>query len=533
MTFGRWLRLTITAAMALAAGAAFGQLGEPERDVPEGEGAAAAPPVLVGAVEGAIGPATLRHVERLVEQAAEQGAAALVLRLDTPGGLTDATRDIIAEILGSPVPVIGWVAPPGAHAASAGTYILYATHLAAMAPGTNIGAATPVQLGGTPGMPGAPERPEPDREAGDKEGEGQAGDAEGGEQTRGEEADGGETDGEEASGDETGGRDPERRLAGADAMSAKVTNDAVAFIRSLAERRGRNADWAERAVRQAASISAESAAEEGVVELVAEQLDDLLDKADGRTVTVLGDERVLATAEAPVEFVEAGAITRLLGVISNPNLALVLMMIGIYGIIFEFMNPGTVVPGVVGAICLTLGLYALNQLPLDYAGLALIILGVAFMVAEAISPSFGVLGFGGLVAFVLGSAMLIDTDVPAFQISWWLIAAMAALSGAVLILLLGVSWRAYARAPARTQPMQGVPAEVIDWADGAGHVHAAGERWSAVGPADLAPGEHVRVETRDGLTLKVARGTAQGTAQGAAQGRADAPADEGRDGWSR
>ncbi len=238
-------------------------------------------------------------------------------------------------------------------------------------------------------------------------------------------------------------------------------------------------------------------------------------------MTVLGDERVLETASAPVEVIEVGAVTRLLAVISNPNVALVLMMIGIYGLIFEFMNPGLVGPGVIGAICLTLGLYALNQLPLDYAGLALIGLGLAFMVAEALSPSFGVLGFGGLIAFVLGSAMLVDTDVPAYQISWWLIAAMAAVSGVVLILLLGVSWRAYRHAPTSREPMLGIAAEVIDWSGGTGHVHVAGERWNATGPADLSPGETVRVEAMDGLTLTVTRG------------RADPVRREGNEVWSR
>ena len=513
MTFGPWFRRTIVAAaaLALAAGAGYGQVGGPQGANPPASPVAASP-VLVGAIEGAIGPATVRHVERLVEEAGERRAEALVLRLDTPGGLTDATREIIEEILGSPVPVIGWVAPPGAHAASAGTYILYATHLAAMAPATNIGAATPVQLGGAPGLPGPAEPAEGPRD----------GPRDGPTNEPAEEPAGQDGEAGDGAPEPEPRREPERApLSGSGAMSAKATNDAVAFIRSLAELRGRNADWAERAVREAASISAEAAAAEGVIELVAEELGGLLDAADGRTVTVLGEERVLRTASAPVEFIEAGAITRLLAIISNPNVALVLMMIGIYGLIFEFLNPGLVGPGVIGAICLTVGLYALNQLPLDYAGLALIGLGVAFMVAEALSPSFGVLGFGGLAAFVLGSAMLVDTDVPAYQISWWLIAAMAAVSGAVLILLLGVSWRAYRHAPASTAPMQGVPAEVIDWSNGTGHVHAAGERWNATGPADLRPGETVRVEAMDGLTLTVARG------------RADRPAGEGREGWSR
>jgi membrane-bound serine protease (ClpP class) len=468
MTLGRWSCRAFFAAAALAAAAGVG-FGQGDGTGP----AEAAPLVLVGAVEGAIGPATVRHVERLVETATERRAEALVVRLNTPGGLTDSTRDIIAAILGSTVPVIGWVAPPGAHAASAGTYVLYATHLAAMAPGTNIGAATPVQLGGAPGLP-EPGRPTaPDEPEAAPEGE------------------------EE--------RAPAGPLGGGGAMSAKVTNDAVAFIRSLAEMRGRNAEWAERAVREAATLSAEAAAAEGVVEIVAEDIDGLLGKADGRTVMVPGHERVLETASAQVEFLEVGPVTRLLAVISNPNVALVLMMIGIYGLIFEFMNPGLVGPGVIGAISLTLGLFALNQLPLDYAGLALIGLGLAFMVAEAVSPSFGALGLGGIVAFVLGSAMLVDTDVPEYQISWWLIGAMAAASGIILILLVGLAWRAYRRAPASTSPMQGLSAEVMDWSGGAGHVRAEGERWNAVGPPDLVPGEAVRIDAVDGLTLTVAR----------------------------
>jgi membrane-bound serine protease (ClpP class) len=484
--------LFAAAALALAAGAGVGgDEASPETSPETLPETSPDRVVLVGAVEGAIGPAALRHVEKLVERAAGRRAEALVLRLDTPGGLTDSTRDIISVILGSTVPVIGWVAPPGAHAASAGTYILYATHLAAMAPGTNIGAATPVQLGGPPGMPepGRPGRPRETPEEGDE------------------------------------AEDAPAPLSRPDAMTAKVTNDAVAFIRSLAELHGRNADWAEKAVREAATLSAAGALKENVIDLVAADVGALLAEAEGRQVTVLGQTRRLKTAAAGIEHVEAGTITRLLGVLSNPNVALVLMMIGIYGLIFEFMNPGVVAPGVIGAICLTLGLYSLNQLPLDYAGLALIGLGIAFMVAEALAPSFGVLGFGGLLAFVLGSAMLIDTDVPEYQISWWLIGAMAAVSGAVLILLLGLSWRAYRRAPARTSPMLGLEAQVIDWSAGTGHVFAAGERWNAVGPADLRLGERVRVEGIDGLTLTV---TPAGTGSRSAAGTA-----EGSERWSR
>lgn len=464
MTLGQWLRRTMFAAAAVMLGVTAGQVQEQPQN--------AAPLVLVGAVEGAIGPATERHVGKLLGEAEVRRAEMLVLRLDTPGGLTESTREIIQAILASPVPVIGWVAPSGAHAASAGTYILYATHLAAMAPATNLGAATPVRMGDMPGgKPGgdAPEEPPVAEE--------EAGDA-----------------------------DPAPPLSGADAMTRKITNDAVAFIRGLAELRDRNADWAEKAVREAASLSASAAVERGVVEFVAGDLETLLAGADGRTVALPGGDRVLDLDGAVVETIEPGAITRLLGVLSNPNIALVLMMIGVYGIIFEFVTPGTLGPGIIGAISLALGLYSLNLLPLDYAGLGLIVLGVALMVAEAFSPSFGVLGLGGLAAFVIGSAMLIDTDIPAYQVSWWLIGAIAAISGVVLILLVGIAWRAYRHAPAGVAPVIGSPAEVLDWTAGMGHVWAEGERWRATGPADLGRGERVRVAALDGLTLRVERG---------------------------
>ncbi|MCH8169436.1 MAG: nodulation protein NfeD, partial [Proteobacteria bacterium] len=440
---------------------------------------------------------------KVIATAAERNAEVLILRIYTPGGLADSMREIITEILASPTPVIGYVAPSGAHAASAGTYILYATHVAAMAPGTNLGAATPVQLGGLPGAP-SPKDDKPDAGGGT---EGAAGED--------------ETDGETDSGDGIGS------LAPSEAMNAKATNDAVAFIRSLAELHGRNADWAERAVREAASLSSAQALEQGVIDLVADDVDGLLAAIDGRSVTIGGAERVLATRGLPVEFLEQDPITRMLGVLSNPNVALMLMMIGVYGIIFEFMNPGSVVPGVVGAICLTLGLYALNQLPLDYAGLALVGLGIAFMVAEAFTPTFGILGFGGLIAFVIGAAMLVDTDVPAYQVSWWVIGVMAALSGAVLTLLLGFTLRAYRRpVVSGVAQLVGAEARVLDWSGGGGHVWAAGERWQASAGRDLAVGDPVRVRRVDGLTLVVepASGPESGDGAGTNQERREGDA---------
>ncbi|HEX9858544.1 MAG TPA: nodulation protein NfeD, partial [Paracoccaceae bacterium] len=394
----------VLAAVAFVAAATIAIGQAPEETTPR-------PPAILAAIEGPIGPATTHHLEKVIAQAAERRAEVLILRLDTPGGLADSMRDIITDILGSPTPIVGYVAPPGAHAASAGTYILYATHVAAMAPGTNLGAATPVSIGG---LPGTPREDDPaERTPSD--------------------ADDGTDQGRP---DDGSSRDRIGSLAPDEAMNAKVTNDAVAFIRSLAELHGRNADWAERAVREAASLSSARALDEGVIDLIAANTDELLEAIDGRTVLIGGVERVLSTRGLQIEQIEMDAITRVLSVLSNPNVALILMMIGIYGLIFEFWNPGAIVPGVVGAISLTLGLYALNQLPLNYAGLALLGLGIAFMLVEALTPSLGIMGFGGLVAFVIGAAMLIDTDVPEYQISWWVIGTMAAMSGSVLVLLL-------------------------------------------------------------------------------------------------
>lgn len=470
-------RLALAAvAIAAVVTAAFGQ---------RTDDAATRRVALLAAIEGPIGPAATRHVDKVIEQAAARGAEVLILRLDTPGGLADAMREIISRILTSQVPVVGYVAPPGAHAASAGTYILYATHVAAMAPGTNLGAATPVAIGGMPGMPSPQDdRPAKDGGPAPRTGAGEASDgADAGEKSLGERI---------------------RSLAPGEAMNAKATNDAVAFIRSLAELHGRNADWAERAVREAASLSAAKALERGVIDLIAADTDKLLEAIDGRTVSIGGRDRILSTRGLPVERIEMDTITRLLGVLSNPNVALLLMMIGVYGIIFEFWNPGAIAPGVVGAICLTLGLYSLNQLPLDYAGLALIGLGVAFMVAEAFTPTFGVLGFGGLAAFVLGAAMLVDTDVPAYQLSWWVIGTMAAISAAFLVLLLSYTLRVYRRAPVSgSARMVGSRAKVLDWSGDVGFVWTEGERWRATGATGLTAGSSVRIRSVDGLTLVV------------------------------
>ncbi|GAB4141318.1 MAG: nodulation protein NfeD [Sphingomonadales bacterium] len=430
--------------------------------------------VFAATLDGAIGPAMAGYVEHALSQAAEAGAAALVLKMDTPGGLDSAMRDIIRAILASPVPVLTYVAPSGARAASAGTYILYASHVAAMAPGTNLGAATPVAIGGggLP-MPGG-DQPKPSQEPGKDPGNNQA-------------------------------EEPAKPDAPAEPSKAKAVNDAVAYIRALAEMRGRNADWAEQAVRQAASLSAQAALERQVIDIVAGDIGDLLAQSHGRVVTVGGNALTLATEGLSVQPLEPDWRTKILAAITNPNVALILMMIGIYGLIFEFMNPGAVYPGTIGAISLLIGLYALGTLPVNYAGLALMLLGIALMVAEAFAPSFGVLGVGGTAAFVLGATILIDTDAPGFGISWAIIAAVVAASLLLTLIIVPMAVGALRRRVVTgAEEMIGSIAEVKDWQKGKGHVFVHGERWRAVSNQPLETDQRVKVVGLDGLVLKVA-----------------------------
>jgi membrane-bound serine protease (ClpP class) len=422
-------------------------------------------------VDGAIGPATARYVKDALTKASERHAEVVVLRMNTPGGLSTSMREIIADVLASRVPVVGYVAPSGAHAASAGTYILYATHIAAMAPGTNLGAATPVQIGGPlPGLPDAtPDKSDKDKDKDKKEGSDQQ---------------------------------PKTK----DAMTAKATNDAVALIRSLAELRGRNADWAEKAVREAASLSANAALQANVIDLIARDQAELLRQIDGRTVEVAGGEtRHLATREAAREAIDPGWISRFLRVITDPNVAFILMLIGIYGLIFELSSPGAVAPGVIGTICLLLGLYALNMLPVNYAGLGLILLGITLLVIEVFNPTV-VLGLGGVVAFVLGAVMLFELEAPGFRLSWPVIGITATIFVGLILVVLG-SLRRAQRGPVRlgAQAMRGLPAEILDWSESEGHVFAHGERWQARGTESFKPGEVVEVANIKGLTLVVRR----------------------------
>lgn len=439
----------------------------------------AAAPVVVLTVNGAIGPASADYINRGIAGAQTDGAQLVVLQIDTPGGLDLSMRSIIKTILASDIPIATFVAPSGARAASAGTYILYASHVAAMAPGTNLGAATPVQVGG------APEQPIPRTTPRDSKKE--QPDSQPDDQPKG-------ATEKEPAGEPT--TTPSTR---------KQVNDAAAYIRGLAQMRGRNIEWAERAVREAVSLSAQEALEQNVVDLIARDVPDLLQQLDGRKVSVAGQERVLQTAGAQVVQVEADWRVKLLAAITDPSIALLLMTIGMYGLIIEFTNPGFGVPGVLGAICLLLAMYALQMLPVNYAGLALIALGLAFMVAEAFVPSFGILGFGGIVAFVTGAVILIDTDVPGFGIPIGLILGIAIISAILVALLVGVALKTHRRPKASANAeLIGSIADVVDATPDDAWAKLGGETWRIQSKEPLQPAQKVRVLGRHGLVLEVA-----------------------------
>jgi len=411
---------------------------------------AAAQPVVIVPLEGAIGPSSADFARRSIERAQDDGTQLVVVRMDTPGGLDTSMREIIKAILASRIPVAVFVAPSGARAASAGTFILYAAHIAAMAPGTNLGAASPVSLTGN-------------------------------------------------------SKDKDGKQQEPDTLTRKATNDAVAYIRGFAEMRGRNADWAEKAVREAVSLPAQEALKMNVIDVVAADVPELLRKLDGKSIEVNGKKVVLKTVSAQVRTVEPDWRTRVLGVITNPSVAYILILVGIYGLIFEFMNPGMIVPGVAGAIALLLAMYALHLLPVNYAGLALILLGVAFMAGEAFLPSFGALGIGGVIAFVIGSVLLIeDTAMPEFKIPYALIAGITVASAGVLMLILGMLARSRKHAVVSGREfLIGARAEALEDFTGEGWARVQGEQWRVHSAVPVRRGQKLKVTAMQGLVLDV------------------------------
>lgn len=421
---------------------------------------AAAKQAVVLEIDGAIGPAYADYLVRELQTAKPSEIGIIVLRMNTPGGLDASMRMMISAILASPIPVATYVAPNGARAASAGTYIAYACAIAAMAPGTNIGAATPVQLGAIL----RPEQP-----AGQKK-----------------------------------DQNKEKSAEPADTETRKVINDATAYIRSLAELNGRNADWAVEAVRTAASIPASKALELHVIDAIADDVPDLLRKIDGRTVKVAGQLKRLETAGLEVVTVEPDWRTQVLAVITDPNVAFILMLVGVYGLIFEFLNPGTVAPGLIGTISLVVALYALNFLPINYAGAGLVLLGVGLLVAEAHIGAFGAIGIGGVVAFVIGSIMMFPSQVPGFELSRSVIAEAAVFTAGLFLFVLAMLFRSRRRVVITgMEALLGAEGEALSWEGAHGRVLVNGEIWRARAAAPLQSGARVKVIGRDGLVLVV------------------------------
>jgi membrane-bound serine protease (ClpP class) len=398
--------------------------------------------VIIADLEGVISPASSSYLLRAVDVAEEQEATCLIIKLDTPGGLDISMREITKRILNADVPIILYVAPKGARAASAGVFILYASHIAAMAPGTNVGAAHPVSMGG-------------------------------------EQMD--------------------------SVMTEKVTNDAVAYLKALAKERGRNGEWAEKSVRESASVDAETAVQLGVADLIAEDENDLIAKLDGRKVTVDGEAIVLTTTGRAVRTVKMTLRERLLLLLTNPNIAYILLLLGIYGLFFELQNPGMIFPGVVGGICLILGFYSLHVLPVNYAGLALIVLSAILFILEIYITSQGLLTIGGIVALVFGSLILFESDVPYLRVSWEVIMLVVVIVAGFVIFLLTLGVRAQFRK--RATGSEGIVGEVgtarTDVKSIGGTVYVHGEFWNAVSNTPIKKGRKVRVVNVDGMTLKV------------------------------
>lgn len=424
--------------------------------------------IVVIAISGPIGPATSDYVLYGIEEARNANSELVILKMDTPGGLDTAMREIIQGIISSPIPIVTFVSPSGARAASAGTYILYASHIAAMAPATTLGAATPIEIGGMPDFSESPQTP----------------------------------DNESTENDEI--ENNSKNETTPDAIQKKIVNDAAAYIRSLAQLRGRNEEWAEEAVRSASSLSAEEAIEIKVIDMIANNVDDLLRKLNDYSVNILGQERKLATETTSITYFEPDWRNKLLSVITDPNILPILMTLGMFGLIYEMLNPGFVFPGVLGGICILLALYAAQVLPINYAGLALILLGILFMIGEAFVPSFGALGIGGAISFVIGSIILIDTDYEGYGISIPFISTFALVNAMFFFTILTMVLKAR-RKPvvSGSEELIGSNGEVIEAIDNYGRVRVHSENWQAKSQVSISPGQKIRVTGIDGLTLIV------------------------------
>ena len=419
-------------------------------------------------LDGALGVATAEYIIDGIESANERNANLVIIRMDTPGGLMEPMRDIIQAILNSDVPVVTYVSPGGARADSAGTYILLASHIAAMAPTTHLGAATPVSLGGDdPAEPQPPDKNDSEDSESD--------------------------DAEESNENDPGG-----------AMQRKILNDAIAYIRGLAEAHGRNADWAEEAVRDAATLTAKDALEQNVIDVIADDIEELLTAIDGREVNVNNETVVIDSADLVVDNVEPNWRIKFLKTIANPQVVLLLLAVGIYGLLFEGYNPGAIYPGVAGVICLLLAAYALQVLPVNYVGLALIIVGFALIIAESFIPSFGALGIGGIAAFIFGAIMMFDSGIPGFGISKIFVSSFAVVIGGMLFLLVSYLLKFRQRgAVSGVGSIVGGTGRAMLSFTGEGTIWLEGESWSAVSSVAIEKDQAVIVRAIDGLTLLV------------------------------
>ncbi len=408
---------------------------------------AAGSSVKIMTIDGPIGAITLKHFERALSEAEEEGAAALIIKMNTPGGVMETTLRITTGIMNAKVPVIVWVAPSGGRAASAGVYITYAAHVAAMASSTNIGSATPVSMGG------------------------------------------GDID---------------------SSMSKKIINDAVANLKAAAEKRHRNKTWAERAVRDGASLPYNEAVDSNVVEFLAEDLSELLARADGRVVTMPDGEDTLHVVGAIPEEVEQTFSEAILAIITNPNIIFILFSLGSLGLAIELYNPGAIFPGVVGAICIIVALFGMQTLPINVAGLALIVLAIVLFLLEIKITSYGMLSVGGIIAIVLGGLMLIDSPEPALKVSLSVIITVAICSAVFLLLVVGLIVRSHRKQVATGfEGMVGKIGRVAERIDQEGMVYVAGALWKAISESPIEKGEKVRVISGENQTLVVEKLAAQ------------------------